>query len=151
MMIKGISSTLMIWDCFLQWRSKGFTLPRFGTAFCNDDQGDLLYLDLGLPFATSQNFKLDFTDRCFMVALFLRCVTFICSLLIWIFIKKSLIEKIFYFWERFDLWYLKFLKLIYKLWDFENWNFDILRLGIWSLKLETWDYEFEIWNLKEKK
>ena len=36
------------------------------------------------------------------------------------FIKKSLIYKRFYFWERFDLWYLKFFEINFKtlkLWD----------------------------------
>ena len=90
--------------------------------------------------------------RAFWSHYFLRCVIFICSFLIWIFIKKSLIDKRFYFWETFDFWNLEVLKLTFKilrLWNLEiliwNLKFEILRFKF--LKIKTWNFDHEIWGL----
>ena len=92
----------------------------------------------------------------FLSHCFLRCVIFICSFLIWIFIKKSLIGKRFYFLETFWFsWNLEVLKLTFKIlrfwnvWRFwlEIWNLksEILRFRI--LKIKTWNFDHEVWGL----
>ena len=60
------------------------------------------------------------------------------------FIKKSLLDKRFYFWETFDFWNLEVLKLTFKilrLWNLKTLN---LKFGAWNLKF--WDLEF--WKLR---
>ena len=92
----------------------------------------------------------------FLSHCFLRCVIFICSFLIWIFIKKSLIGKRFYFWETFWFsWNLEVLKLTFKIlrfWNFEyfdlkfgTWNLKFWDLGFWKLRLEILIMKFEVW------
>ena len=92
----------------------------------------------------------------FLSHCFLRCVIFICSFLIWIFIKKSLIGKRFYFWETFWFsWNLEVLKLTFKIlrfWNFEDfdlkfgtWNLKFWDLGFWKLRLEILIMKFEVW------
>ena len=44
------------------------------------------------------------------------------------FAKKSLINKIFFFWETFDLWNLEVFKFLFqtlRLWNLENFLFEI--------------------------
>ena len=52
------------------------------------------------------------------------------------FIKKSLIDKRFFFWETFNFWNLEVLKFL----------FQILRL--WNLRIFTWNLEPKIWNFE---
>ena len=84
-MIKGVSSTL-IW----LW---------------NDDQRDFLYFDLGLLFAKSQNLELDFNWWLLHCPNISDMCDFHLLILDFNFIKKSLIDKRFFFWETFDFWY----------------------------------------------
>ena len=83
---------------------------------------------------------------------FLRCDPFLDLNII----KKSYDWKRFYFWEMFDLWYLKFLffKLSFKilrLWkknsswnlEFKIWNFESLEF----FKIKAWNLDHEIWSL----
>ena len=90
-MIKGIYSILIIWN----W---------------NDDQGDLLYLNLSLIFAKSQNFKLDFNWQVFHDHTVSKMCDFHLLTLDLNFAKKSLINKRFFFWETFDFWNFEVFK-----------------------------------------
>ena len=85
-----------------------------------------------------------------MVALFLRCVIFICSLLIWILLKKSLINKWFFFWETFYLWNLEVLKFLFqilRLWKLEIFYLKSEILSLRIFKIKAWNFDHEIWIL----
>ena len=90
----------------------------------------------------------------FYPTIFFRCVIFICSFLIWIFIKKVWLTKDFIFEKHliFETW--KFWNWHLKFWDFETWRFwleiwnfksEILKLRI--LKIKAWNFDHEIWGL----
>ena len=129
----------------LKCRSKVFSTSIWS---CWDVNQGLLYFDLEFVEMAIQGFstsicsvackKSKFGGRLlnyesFLIPLFFfffRYVIFICSFLIWIFIKKSLIGKRFYFWETFDFWNLEVLKLTFK----------ILRLL--NLEILTWNQKF---------
>ena len=57
------------------------------------------------------------------------------------FVKKSLIDKRFYFWETFDFWNLEILKLTFKI-------FETLKLWDFELKFELEIWNFEIWDFE---
>ena len=171
-----VFSTL-IWSCWnvdqgllyfdLDCCNVDLGLLNLNLEFYNVDLG-LLYLNLELlkcwsnVFSTSiwsascKKSKLGarlLNHESFLTSLFLRCVIFIWPFLNWIFIKKSLIDKRFYFWETFDFWNLEVLKLTFKILRF--WNFEILK--IWNLRflkleiLKFWNlrfWRFETWNFE---
>ena len=103
-----------------------------------------LNLNLDLFTTKGQNLGLDFNDECFVVPLLLGWVILYLVLLDLNFIKKSLIDKRFYFWETFDFWNLEVSKLTFKMLGL--WNFEIL---IWNLELEIWNFEIlGFWKLR---
>ena len=148
----------LIWSCHVDLR-----LLYFDLKCCNVDLG-LLYLGLELLKGWSKAFSTlildcclrkvkvwDYTliGECFVVPLFLRCVIFICSFLIWIFFifsKKTLID--------FCSSLRKILSLRLETWnlELETWNLEFetwrLEFGVWNLKLEIWSLEFETWDWK---
>ena len=82
---------------------------------------------------------------------------------LWLIFGNSL-KKIL-FSKRFAFWSLELDTKNFDFWDFENWNFGILRLEIldWDLEFETlrfwnfkleilkhWTWDFEIWTLELK-
>ena len=64
------------------------------------------------------------------------------------FIKKSLIDKRFFFWETFDFWNLEVFEIFIS-------NFETMELRNLDLKFGTWNFEnwamkFWSWNLRLK-
>ena len=82
------------------------------------------------------NLELDFNWWVFCCSFAFGMGDFYLFLLDLNFIKKSLIDKRFYFWETFDFWNLEVLKFSFKI--SRLWNFEIL----------YWNLEFEIWNFE---
>ena len=174
-MIKRISSTLIIWNWIddqrdllyfdnleLKWWSRGFPLPQSGFGMMikgisstsiwlwDDDQRDLLYLDLDFFSTKSQNFKLDFNWQVLHGRTVFEMCDFHLLTLDLNFVKKSLINIRFFFWETFDLWNLEVLKFLFqilRLWNLEIFylKFEILSLRI--LKIKAWNFDHEIWSL----
>ena len=139
-MIKRISSTLIIWNWIddqrdllyfdnleLKWWSRGFPLPQSGFGMMikgisstsiwlwDDDQRDLLYLDLDFFSTKSQNFKLDFNWQVLHGRTVFEMCDFHLLTLDLNFVKKSLINIRFFFWETFDLWNLEVLKFLFQI------------------------------------
>ena len=121
----------LLWSGLLKCQSKGFST-----------------LILLLP-AKSQNLGLDFKwwrlcgPTIFFFFFFEMCDFHLFDSNFFILIKKTLIFVVP--WKRFYFWNLKLGIGNWKfwIWNFENWNFGILRLEIlgWNLELEIWDFE----------
>ena len=66
------------------------------------------------------------------------------------FVKKSLINKRFFFWETFDLWNLEVLKFLFqilRLWKLEIFYLKSEILSLRILKIKAWNFDHEIWSL----
>ena len=96
------------------------------------------YFDLNLELlpAKSQNLELDFNWWVLRDPTVSEIRDFHLLTLDLNFIKKSLIDKRFFFWETFDFWNLEVLKFLFQILRF--WNLEIFT---WNLKLKIWNFE----------
>ena len=133
-------------------RSKGFSTSIWN--YWNVNQRDSLLWSVLLP-VKSQILELGFNWWVFSCSFAFEMCDLHLSLLHLNFIKKSLIEKRFFFWETFDFWNLEGLKLTFKnlrLWNFEDfdlkfgtWNLKFRDLGFWKLRLENLITKSGVW------
>ena len=141
------SFSTSIWNCWNDNQRSSSTLIWNGMTI----KGPLLiWFGIAMLPVKSQELELDFNWKVLCGPTVFEMCDFHLLILDLNFIKKSLIDKRFFFWETFDFWYLEVLKFLFqilRLWNLEilTWNLKFWALKFWKLRLGIMIMKSKVW------